>query len=58
MANGIDWERRIGRRIRQRDLHVLSAVAQSGSMSKAAAQLGVSQPVVSQAMADLEAAVG
>jgi DNA-binding transcriptional LysR family regulator len=58
MANGIDWEHRIGRRIRLRDLHVLSAVAQSGSMSKAAARLGVSQPVVSQAVADLEAAVG
>lgn len=58
MSQGIDWESRIGRRVRLRDLHILSAVVQSGSMIKAAAQLGVSQPVVSQAVADLEAAVG
>jgi len=58
MVRGIDWESRIGRRVRLRDLHVLSAVAQSGSMLKGAAHLGVSQPVVSQAIADLEAAIG
>jgi DNA-binding transcriptional LysR family regulator len=58
MTKGIDWESRIGRRVRLRDLHVLSAVVQSGSMVKAAAQLGVSQPVVSQAIADLEAGIG
>lgn len=58
MAKGIDWESRIGRRVRLRDLHILSAVVQFGSMIKGAAQLGVSQPVVSQAIADLEAAVG
>ena len=58
MAKGIDWERRIGRRVRLRDLHILFAVAQSGSMAKAGALLGVSQPVVSQAITDLEAAVG
>jgi DNA-binding transcriptional LysR family regulator len=58
MARGVDWERRIGRRVRLRDLHVLSIVVQSGSMLRAAGQLGVSQPVVSQAIADLEAAIG
>jgi DNA-binding transcriptional LysR family regulator len=58
MAKGIDWERRIGRRVRLRDLHILFAVVQSGSMAKAAALLGVSQPVVSQAITDLEAAIG
>jgi DNA-binding transcriptional LysR family regulator len=58
MPIGIDWERRIGRRVRLRDLHVLSMVVQSGSMLKAAGQLGVSQPVVSQSIADLEAAIG
>lgn len=58
MRKGIDWESRIGRRLRLRDLHVLFAVVQSGSMVKAAAHLGVSQPVVSQAIADLEAAIG
>ena len=58
MKKGIDWEGRIGRRLRLRDLHVLLAVVQSGSMAKAAVALGVSQPVVSEAIADLEAAVG
>lgn len=58
MKRGIDWEGRIGRRLRLRDLHVLLAVVQSGSMAKAAVALGVSQPVVSEAIADLEAAVG
>ncbi len=58
MKPGIDWDSRIGRRLRLRDLHVLSAAVASGSMAKAAAALGVSQPVVSEAIADLEAAVG
>jgi DNA-binding transcriptional LysR family regulator len=50
----VDWEKRIGRRLRLRDLHVLSAVVQWGSMSKAAADLGLSQPSVSEAIANLE----
>lgn len=58
MATKIDWESQIGRRLRFRDLHVLSTVVQCGSMAKAAAQLGVSQPSVSEVMADLEHALG
>src|SRR4051812_46491723 len=58
MAKAAGWEARIGRRLRLRDLHLLSAVIRAGSMAKAAAQLGVSQPVVSDAIASLEAAVG
>src|SRR5580704_12004859 len=58
MPKGINWESRIGRRLRLRDLHVLFAVVQSGSMIKAATHLGVSQPVVSEAIADLEATIG
>jgi DNA-binding transcriptional LysR family regulator len=58
MANSINWESRIGRRLRLRDLHILSAVVQSGSMAKAAAHLRVTQPAVSRAIGDLEAAVG
>jgi DNA-binding transcriptional LysR family regulator len=54
MAKRIDWETRIGRRLRLRDLHAFYAVAQAGSMAKAAAQLGVSQPAVSEVIADLE----
>ena len=41
MAKGIEWESRIGRRLRLRDLHVLFAVVQSGTMSGAAGTLGV-----------------
>jgi len=58
MAKSVDWESRIGRRIRLRDLHILFAVAQFGSMAKAAAHLRVTQPAVSKAIGDLEAAVG
>ncbi len=50
----IDWESQIGRRLRLRDLHVFSTVVQCGSMAKAAAQLGVSQPTVSEVIAGLE----
>src|SRR5437660_1770402 len=57
-GRSIDWESRIGRRLRLRDLHVLSVVAQFRSMAKAAAHLRVTQPAVSKAIGDLEAAVG
>ena len=53
-----DWERRIGRQLKLRDLHVLLAVAQHGSMAKAASFLSVTQPAISQAIADLERVVG
>jgi len=58
MLKKIDWDRQIGRRLRLRDLHVFFTVAQSGSMAKAAAQLGVSTPTVSEAIADLEHGLG
>jgi DNA-binding transcriptional LysR family regulator len=54
----VDWERRIGRQLKLRDLHVLMTVAQHGSMAKAASHLSVTQPAISQAIADLERAVG
>ncbi|MGB0083860.1 MAG: LysR family transcriptional regulator [Rhodomicrobiaceae bacterium] len=58
MANPtLDWETRIGRRLRLRDLHILSTVVRWGSMAKGAAQLGISQPSVSEAIATLEAAL-
>lgn len=58
MLRKIDWESQIGRRLRLRDLHVFHAVVQHRSMAKAAAQLGVSQPAVSEVIADLEHALG
>jgi DNA-binding transcriptional LysR family regulator len=57
MTKGIDWESRIGRRLRLRDLHVFFAVVQSGSMAKAAANLGITQPSVSTSIRDLEVAL-
>lgn len=51
-------ETRIGRRLRFRDLQVLFSVARCGSMLKAAAELGVTQPAVSEVIADLEDAFG
>jgi DNA-binding transcriptional LysR family regulator len=54
----VDWTKRIGRRIKLHDLHILLTVVQCGSMAKAARQLAVSNPVVSKAIADLEHAMG
>jgi DNA-binding transcriptional LysR family regulator len=57
MTENVDWDRVIGRRLRLRDLHVFFAVAQFGSMGKAGAHLGISQPVVSEVISDLEHAL-
>src|ERR1700759_2415907 len=54
----MDWADRIGRRIRLRDLHILLAVAECGSMSKAASRLAISHPVVSKTVSDLEHSLG
>jgi DNA-binding transcriptional LysR family regulator len=51
-------ENSIGRRLRLRDLQLLSTVVQWGSMAKAAAHLGISQPSISEAIANLEGALG
>jgi DNA-binding transcriptional LysR family regulator len=58
MAGRIDWGDRIGRRLKLRDLHVYFTVVQCGSMAKAAAELGVAQPTVSEIIADLEHTFG
>jgi DNA-binding transcriptional LysR family regulator len=58
MGTRIDWSRQLGRRLKLRDLHVFMTVVQCGTMAKAAAELGVSQPVISAVIADLEHAVG
>ena len=54
----MDWTDRIGRRIRLRDLHILLAVAEWGSMAKAATHLAISHPVVSKTISDLEHTLG
>ena len=58
MPPRIDWERQLGRRIRLRDLHVFATTVRLGSMAKAAKELGVSQPAVSEVIADLEHMLG
>ena len=52
------WNDRIGRRIKLSDLHVLLAVAQCGSMAKAASELAMSHPVVSRSIGELEHTLG
>jgi DNA-binding transcriptional LysR family regulator len=52
------WTDRIERRIKLRDLHILLALVESGSMGRAAKLLAVSQPVVSKSIADLEHVLG
>lgn len=54
----MQWEDRIGRRLKLRDVHVLLATVQCGSMAKAAERLAISNPVVSKTIADLERALG
>ena len=50
----MDWESRLGRRLRVRDLYILATVVKCGSMAKAGQQLGMTQPAVSGAVANLE----
>jgi len=54
MSVTMEWESRLGRRLRVRDLYILSTVVKSGSMAKAARELGMSQPAVSEAISNLE----
>src|SRR5262249_40257290 len=53
-----DWESRIGHRVKLRDLHALSSVVRWQAMAKAAPHLAMSQTAVSEAIANLERALG
>ena len=52
------WPDQVGRRVKLRQLEVLFAVVECGTMGKAAARLSLSQPVISKAIADLERTLG
>ncbi len=52
------WDPRLKRRLKLRDLDTFVAVAQWGSMAKAAARLSTSQPAISKAIADMEHTLG
>jgi DNA-binding transcriptional LysR family regulator len=47
-------DERVIRRLKLRELRILTAVAQAGSMGKAAKQLALSQPAISKAIAEME----
>jgi DNA-binding transcriptional LysR family regulator len=49
---------RIGRRMKLQDLHVLMAVVQAGSMSKAAVLLNTGQSAISRSIGELERTLG
>ena len=52
------WTDRIGRRVKLRDLHIALAVAEAGSMTRAAEELAVSYPIVSKTISELERTLG
>jgi DNA-binding transcriptional LysR family regulator len=54
----MDWEHRVGRRLRLKDLHTLQVVAEAGSMAKASQRLALSQPAISKAISDMEHTLG
>ena len=54
----LNWNDRIGRRLKLHDLHIFLTVAEAGSMGKAAERLLISQPSISKAIADMEHTVG
>jgi DNA-binding transcriptional LysR family regulator len=54
----MDRNQRIARRLKLRDLHTLLTVAERKSMAKAAADLALTQPAVSKAIAEMERTLG
>jgi DNA-binding transcriptional LysR family regulator len=54
----MQWDDRIGRRLRLKDLHTLQTVAESGSMAKASERLALSQPAISKAISNMERTLG
>jgi DNA-binding transcriptional LysR family regulator len=52
------WNDRVKRRLKLRDLDILMAVIDTGSMGKAAIRLNISQPAISKAIVELEDALG
>ena len=57
MGGDRSWNTLIGERVRLRELRILHAVVQAGSMAKAAQALSMTQPAISQAIGHLEAAL-
>src|SRR5262249_58923016 len=53
-----DWESRLGHHVKLRDLHILTVVVRWKGMARAAPHLAMSQAAVSEAIANLERALG
>ena len=53
-----DLDKHLGRRLKLREIEAFAAVAARGSMARAAVDLGITQPAVSEMMANLERALG
>ena len=58
MTTTAPWNDRVRRRLRLRDVDILLAVIESGSMGKAAGVLNMSQPAISKSIAYLEHTLG
>jgi DNA-binding transcriptional LysR family regulator len=58
MSTAGSLDERVLRRLKLRELRILTTVAQAGSMGKAAVQLALSQPAVSKAIAEMEHTLG
>ena len=58
MSTAAQWNDRIRRRLKLRDMDILLTVIKTGSMGKAADALNMSQPAVSKAIAGLEHTLG
>jgi len=54
----MQWDDRVGRRLRLKDLHTLQTVAAVGSMAKASERHALSQPAISKAISDMEQTLG
>jgi DNA-binding transcriptional LysR family regulator len=52
------WDESVKRRLKLRDLDILIAVVEAGSMGKAADRLGTFQPSISKSIVDLELTLG
>src|SRR4051794_19063112 len=50
----MNWDDRVARRLRLKDLHTLQTVAEVGSMAKASTRLALSQPAISRAVLEME----
>jgi len=54
----MQWDSHLGRRLKLRELYILLEVIQAKGIGRAAERLNMSQPAVSNAIADLERAIG